>query len=1132
MNIAASAASSVGGAPGVDRRLVERLSGTDPAVLIRCQPGRDGTRVLVDLAVRLQSAVAVPGPAGTARPGVVVLMPDRRAVHTVRAAIVDQLPTGAVPPVVATPHGWAFTVVRRERISQPAGPGASAAGPVRILSGPEQEAAIRELLRGRLADGHLGWPVDFGEAMRTRGMARAIRDATTALITRGVSVAEFLAEFDNRTDVPGRRVHRQRQALIEFAREYADSQAQRGVIDYSDLLAEAAAIIAEATAGTAHRAAGWLPETVLVSAFEEFDDAGVRLLRRLTGAGVRLRAFADPAHAIFEFRGANPDRVRTFPDDFTVAGTPGVVITLPPAQPLPAELVGVLHPDPSRPRAAASVAPGVIEISPTRTAEHQAIAGALHVAHERSERPLAWAEMAVIVRSTSSLAPIRRALLEFDIPVLTDGEDQALATDPAVAPLLALCDLILGDPAAGSMPPGDRLTGDRQTGDRQTGTATAGELWLVSPESVRAALTGPVFAVDPSALRGLLRRLRAHLGQTAGLRVAAGVDSGLPPSGAQTLVSLLTDPQVLRDFRDPDLIEITDQVRRAAACCATARSLVLARGSVSEVLWSLWQGQITPEQRHAYGAGDGPGHAWTDRLTSPGAGRRADRDCDALVALFDEAARHDERLLRTSGVAAFLADLRLHDVRGTMLTTAGAAADCVAVLTAHRAKGRTWPFVIVADLIDGVWPTAARPDPADVLGLEWRVRRGSALAAERRLFSFACSRATNEIMLTAVDSGDGEVAASRFLADLVGGRVHLPAAQVRPGGALNARRLIAELRRTAADVHTSAGLRAAAVERLALLAQVPDDSGQPLIPQADPGRWWGGRPTVEASTPWRDPTSPLRLSASQLAGIHECSLRWFLDHEAQAQVTRGSSTVTGSLVHALAEALHRELIAPQPEQITQIIDSVVDRIGFAGGWIGQQQRRSLDAIVTALLTWVASPRPTRAVGVELPFSVELAPVDLRGGHGNDGGRMGNEGEPAERVQVRGVFDRVEVDTADPTAIHVIDFKTSRVHPSRADLGRDIQTALYRAAVDAGAVPAIPGARCASVTLVQLRNDAAPGVPVEQQGTTSTEWLADLLDRALTLVRGEQVQATVNAHCRTCAYRIVCPAQPEGRAVVR
>lgn len=1112
METVAGTPDSRGVAQPAAAELIARLCGADAAMLIRCQPGRDGMGVLIDLAVSLQSAAVVPAPAGVARPGVLVLVPDRRAVNAVRAAIVGNLPTGAVPPVVATAHGWAFAVVRRERISQMGGPGAGAAGPVRILSGPEQEAAIRELLRGRLADGRLGWPVDFGDAMGTRGMARAIRDAMTALVARGVPVAEFLGEFAERTDAPGRRVYRQRQALIGFAREYADIQAQRGVIDYADLLAEAAAIVAETASGTGRRNADWLPGAVLVSAFEEYDDAGVRLLRRLTGAGARLRAFADPDHAIFDFRGANPDRVRAFPDDFTLA-TPGVVITLPPAAPLAAELVGVLHPDPSRPRGATSVAPGVIEVLQTRDAQQQAIAGALHRAHERAERPLAWSEMAVIVRSTASLAPIRRALLEFDIPVSTAGEDQPLATDPAAAPLLALCDLVLGDATIAPTPAGDRMTR----------AATEGEPWPVSPESVRAALTGPVFAVDPSALRGLLRRLRAHLGRTAGIHMDAGLDAGLPPSGAQTLVSLLTDPQVLRDFRDPEVVEITEQVRRAAACCATARNLVQARGSVSEILWSLWQGHIAPEQRHAYGAGDGAGHTWIDRLTATDAGitrQQADRDCDALVALFDEAARHDERLLRTSGLAAFLADLRLHDVRGSMLTTARGAADCVAVLTAHRAKGRTWPFVIVADLIEGVWPAVSRPDPADVLGLEWEVRRGSALTAERRLFTFACSRATEQILLTAVDSGDGEVTASRFLADLVGGRAHLPPAQALPAGALCARRLIAQLRRTAADPHTSAELRAAAVERLALLAGALDASGQPLIPEADPRRWWGSRPTVEALAPWRDPSSPLRLSASQLKAIDECSLRWFLDHEAQAQVTRGSSTVTGSLVHALAEALHRELVEPRPERIAALIDSVVDRIGFAGGWIGRQQRRSLDAIVDALLTWLATPRPTRTVGVELPFSVELAPV----------GRA--PVERADRVQVRGVFDRVEVDVADRTAIHVVDFKTSRVHPSRADLSRDIQTAMYRAAVDAGAVPAIPGARCASVTLVQLRNDAAPGVPIAQQGTTSTDWLADLLDRALTLVRGEQVVATVNAHCRTCAYRIICPAQPEGRAVVR
>ena len=73
-----------------------------------------------------------------------------------------KLPVGALP-TVTTFHGLAYSLVRRTT-----GPGPDAAMP-RLLSGAEEDARIRDLLRGAIADGDLPWPDDLLAASATLG---------------------------------------------------------------------------------------------------------------------------------------------------------------------------------------------------------------------------------------------------------------------------------------------------------------------------------------------------------------------------------------------------------------------------------------------------------------------------------------------------------------------------------------------------------------------------------------------------------------------------------------------------------------------------------------------------------------------------------------------------------------------------------------------------------------------------------------------------------------------------------------------------------------------------------------------------------------------------------------------------
>ena len=71
------------------------------------------------------------------------------------------------------------------------------------------------------------------------------------------------------------------------------------------------------------------------------------------------------------------------------------------------------------------------------TSESAYVAQRLREAHLHHGIP--WSRMAVIVRSLQHHhAALRRALTQSGVPVTTGAEDTALATQPAVAPLLLL----------------------------------------------------------------------------------------------------------------------------------------------------------------------------------------------------------------------------------------------------------------------------------------------------------------------------------------------------------------------------------------------------------------------------------------------------------------------------------------------------------------------------------------------------------------------------------------------------------------------------------------------------------------------------------------------------------------------
>jgi len=199
-----------------------------------------------------------------------------------------------------------------------------------------------------------------------------------------------------------------------------------------------------------------------------------------------------------------------------------------------------------------------------------------------------------------------------------------------------------------------------------------------------------------------------------------------------------------------------------------------------EVLWAVWSGSAR-------------GSGWPQRLESAAlrggdAGRRADADLDAVLALFAAAERIEERFSGTRGVENFLAELEAQEIPADSLAERAVRGAAVRILTAHRAKGLQWRLVVVASVQDGLWPDLRRrgsllqADRLERTGLVDAPPPAALLAEERRLFYVACTRARERLVITAVRSPlDDGPQPSRFVDDVRGFPSSPVTADQRPG---------------------------------------------------------------------------------------------------------------------------------------------------------------------------------------------------------------------------------------------------------------------------------------------------------------------------------------------------------------
>jgi superfamily I DNA/RNA helicase/RecB family exonuclease len=1043
-------------------------------LLVLAGPGTGKTTTLVETVVARIDA-------GTDPEQVLVLTFSRKAAAELRTRIAIRLGRTIREPLARTFHSYAFGVLRRQAGFR--------AGP-RLLTGPEQDLLIRELLRGDVAAGAEHWPVELRPALLTRGFAEELRDLLLRATERGIGPVE-LARL-------GRARHRPDwTAAAHFYRQYLQvtALADHTAYDPAELIGATLAAFENDPALLARERAA--RRRIFVDEYQDVDPAQEALLRMLAVGADELVVVGDPDQSIYGFRGADQGCLRRFPESFQRSGGAVPVLALQVCRRAGADLLAasrrVADRLPAHPRSpghrALRPAPGLpagqVEVRLLRTPSEEAayLAHRLRVAHLLDGVP--WRQMAVLVRSTvGQLAVLRRALTSAGVPVAVNADDLPLVDTAGAAPFLLLLRCALQPPA-------------------------------LDENAAVELLAGPFGGADALALR----RLRQHLRQ---LEIAAG---GRRSSGP-LLVEALAEPVTLAVLPE----QVAEPAVRVAGLLAAVRAEQQAGGTAEDVLWAAW-------------SASGLAAAWQRASLRGGpAGAAADRDLDAVVALFDAAAAFTDRL-PGAGALAFLDRLAGQQIPGDTLSARAPAGEAVQVLTAHAAKGLQWQVVCVAGVQEGRWPDLRRR--GTLLGAEALLDAaaghrevpggpagapiGPLLAEERRLFYVAVTRASRQLVVTAV-SGEQDQP-SRFLDELLPCRpveqpadprwpVEQPIDPRRPSGqpaapyqpadqgglrrvesvprALALPALVAELRAVVCAAAEPPVRRRAAATELARLAAAG-------VPGADPDQWWG-LPPLSDPRPLLDPGQPVAVSPSRVERYATCPLRWLLE---TAGGTSGPSTAqhVGTLVHELA-ALVADPAYASAERLAPRLEQALSRLDLGGPWATRRERERAHATLAKFLGWLASSRRSwELVGVELPFEVTVG-----------------------RATLTGRVDRLERDR--DGRLVVVDLKTGRTKPRKDELAEHPQLGCYQLAVAEGGFPGGP-TEPGGAALVQLGD---PGGEARQQdqpplaAADDPQWAARLIAEVAEGMAGAQFPGRPGGGCRICPVRTSCPAHDEGRQV--
>jgi superfamily I DNA/RNA helicase len=932
-------------------------------------------------------------------------------------------------------------------------------GSLSVLSGAEEDARIIEIIKGMREDSSTSWPPSLLGASHTRAFAREIRAVIARLKELHMSGADLIAlgEAEDRAEWV---------VAGHIAANEAEVSALEGVVDYSQLLMQSVDLVAGSAALRGIKYL-FIDEYQEVGALQQ---SFIREIIRTGNSGLGVSEFiaaGNPNEVIFSFRGSESGVVEQFQTEF-----PGSQQIHLDSLWRSSEIIG---------RAAECVFPrgpaiayqhfpvpadfssARIERYGNRNARAAFIAQQIRTAH--IDHGVPWREMSVIGRATSDLPVITRALARENIPVVVATDDIPLAAEPAVSTLLGLLWTALA-PAE------------------------------TTAQSVQDLLTGPFCGLDASDIRRLGRALRKSdrtIGSAELTRrlIVSGNASDIPAEIGGHGSSLDSD--------------IAVRIIRLQGLLKQLRERIESQQSVPEILWLAWTG------------GEKYAHGWPERLQASALrhSAHAHHDLDAIMALFDSAERFTAR--GRHGLLNFVHALTQQKLPAEPVAARGLRADAVQVMTVHQSKGQQWQRVWIVGLEEGIWPnlvvrgSVLHPDEITPTGIGPGANPVALMREERNLFYVATTRACESVTFTCIDQGAvGGDQPSRFIGDLVKAGIpdHIFTGYPRSRATWSG--LAAELRMVLADPDASIELKESAGRILA-------DMG----PSVAPDTWWGLADITDSTRPVRPRDMPLHMSGSSLDSLITCPLKWFLDKEVKAQVSRGAATAFGSIVHAVAEYVAKGAVPEDLAAMQELITGSWRNVVYESPW---QSSAELEQAHQAAARFLRYHQKSDRIYLQAEglLSAEIEVVTPSG--------------VTEKISLTGYVDRIEGDSEG--RLVAIDLKNMRNQVSPGKIPEHGQLGVYQLLLK-DRQPEILKATHADrdsdtpdpigAALIQLRVEDKTGMPKTQSQVAldcaeDPEWIERKLGEAAEIIRNETFIPIVGEECTFCSYHSVCPTK--------
>ena len=704
-------------------------------------PGTGKTHHLTERALRYLSD-------GNDPARLLILAPTRTAATRMRDTIAAASDRSlSVAPTRAW-AAYAFDLLKR---AQTRGLLTGVEGNLKLLSGPEQDVIIGELLANHaegIAPGP-AWPDSLREALPTRGFRHEIRDFFDRMAEYDLTAEDVqaLARDYNRPVWA---------ALAQLHTEYRAVRALRAknAYDPAVLINDACRLLLRNPEFLAEERRRY--DLILIDDVQELSPSTYRLLRLIAAeeppadaaalaaehpdvfavAPEVIMTYSDEA-VVQGFRGARPDLVRTLPESFphlaertltTSYRLPALMMPLladirrrlprysryvPAAetdeQKTPATFgrINTTPADEALTWGAADepllhlgadgkildpahyrTAPAGVYKYALSSAQDEANLLAQLLLEDRIYGNRPYRESAIIVRNGADVARIRRVLSASGIPSRTSAALVPVRDEPAVRPFLDALSLLVYARKRGEKALNPAVTG---AGYEALSPDEAEEIMRKSLDDVIAEenRSNPLNGANSA-----ITLLTSRLGGASSMDVRR-LRQQLRSVELQTGGHRPSDDLLLGALLHPETLPaegVGRAVHRIAAVLSAGRKALARPDSTStEVLWALWEAS-------------GLEKTWVAQ--SRGAGPEADaahRNLDAMIGLFEAASRFDEQM-RGAGAEQFLDFIDAQDLPMDTLAARGVRQDAVEILTPALAAGQSWRTVYVCGLQEGSWP--------------------------------------------------------------------------------------------------------------------------------------------------------------------------------------------------------------------------------------------------------------------------------------------------------------------------------------------------------------------------------------------------------------------------------------------